>query len=584
MRYSSIILVGIVMLSFLALGSAYIMIVPLWESPDEPSNFSAAQAVARVHRVPTLFEQPLYPGVLMNFKKHPPAYFAFAGLLLSINPDIRPEFVANERGFVSSEIAHYRHGGGIPADQFSGAAFLRLLRGASLLFGAFTLILIWRCARLLWPQDRMPAFMAICFGLTPTFIFSHAAIDPLPLGILVASLIIYQLLWIYEQGRVELRRWKWLALLLVLGLATRATLVFLYLPAIWLIRREPRGGRMRLVGQLATPLVLGTIWMLVLAPGPMLISFRQLGSQLVHLNRAYLSFGGLRTIILHSKNSLWARFGWADLYPPARLLDVLDVLALLATVGLVIRIWKRTVRPGARMLLVVGGLGFLGFLRANLAQPDPQGRFLQLVVAAYAPLAGLGLAWFLQRTGKRWIPLAAGTVLLLLLIGINVYCLAFVIHPAYAAEEYPEMELAAYQEQGVMLWGGVSSGQTFICREPGLCRIEFYVTPVELREAAVLEFRLSQSSLLSEPFVVARVPYPGAGDSPYVGFRFSPMWDSKDRCYFVQVTRIPLREPISTWYTLEDRYLGGTRYADGAPAPGDLRFTTYVALPPVPSE
>lgn len=584
MRIQSAALVSLVVAVFAVLGILYIRSVPLWESPDEPTTFSAAHAVAKVHRMPTYLEQPLYPGVLLNAKRHPPLYFLLAGAFLSINDDLRPEIQANERGLVSAEIPHYLHGDGFPADDFPGAAFIRYLRMFSILFGVLTLIVVWRCARLLAGTTHLAAFLGITvFGLTPTFVFSHAAIDPISLSILMASLITYLLLKLYLAEEPRSRIWRILSVLLVLGLATRVTLVFFYIPALWLIFRAPRQRRIGLAGQLIIPLLLGIAWMLILAPGPSAHSFRLLGGLLLRVDSSVVSFGGLRTLMVNAKNSFWARFGWADLYAPARLLDILDLYGILTVAGF--GIFLRRHRPkGLLMLGLVTLLGIAGFLRANLSQFDPQGRFLQLIFAGYAPLAGMGLATLFVRVARRRIRIAVGAFFLLSMIGINAYCLTEVIRPAYLPSTRRHQEVEAFQEQGAFVYGGVSAGQSFICRKPGLCRVEFYITPARLSEANILEFRLFGSTMLADPLAIARVPYPGPEDSPYVGFDFGPIWESQDRSYYVEVCRFPAMAPISIYHTLEDRYMAGARYADESPAPGDLRFTTYVAALPTPEE
>ena len=259
-----------------------------------------------------------------------------------------------------------------------------------------------------------------------------------------------------------------------------------------------------------------------------------------------------------------------------------DALSVLVVFGWGVILWRRRQPRGSYFIFSILALGVLGYFKANVGQFDPQGRFLQILIGGYAPLVAVGLIAVIRvvpRVPQRWITGIACVFVPLVLVLVNWYALSRVIVPAYAEHAYTELDFDAYQEQANLVWGGNSAGQTFLCRKPGLTRVELYITPSKIGRKTNLEFRLATSSLLTDPLVVARAPYPGPGDSPYVGFQFTPRWNSRGRSYYVEVKRIPEEPPISAWYTLEDRYMGGSRYAEGIPARGDLRFTTYCALP-----
>jgi hypothetical protein len=336
---------------------------------------------------------------------------------------------------------------------------------------------------------------------------------------------------------------------------------------------------MSLAGQVAVPTLLGMVWMFVLAPGPSMIAYRHLGAQLLKLERAMCSPAGLRTLVLHTKNSFWARFGWADLYAPAHLIDIYDLLTVGIVAGWIVLFARRRVPRGSSLLAAIAVIGLAGYVKGNLAQFDPQGRYLALLVAGYAPLGGLGLAAIVGASRRRAVRSFLTGLVLAAILGVNGYSLIGVIKPAYGARLYPNLGVDAYQDQGAMLWGGVSAGQSFIARRPGLTRVELYFTPARHSPPRILEFRLMESPLIPEPLAIARVPYPRPGDRSHVGFSFVPLWDSENRSYYVRIAMVPEGDPVSAWYTLEDRYVGGSRYADDTPEPGDLRFTTYYVRP-----
>lgn len=564
---------------FVALGAAYVVVVPLWETPDEPSNVSTALLAATTRHVPTSRTQPLFPGIPPNAKLHPPLYFALMGLFCPVGVEMQPEVTGNPLAGTPAEIAKYRHDGGIPADHFPGASHLRRMRGISVLMGAMTVVVVWRIARLLAAGSLLAQLLSVgVFCLAPTFLFTHAAIDPLPMAVLSASVSIYQLLRLYL-GRCEARSLRILGVLLAIGLGIRATLAFLYVPAAILVWRQ-KGRRTTFAGHILGPTLLVAVWMLVLWPRPALLAYRHLVAQLVKIDRTALTPVGLMTLAFQTRNSFWAQFGWANLSVPARLIDIFDLLTVVMLGAWGARVVRRRVPAGAGFAAAIAAVGLAGYAKANLAQFDPQGRYLGMLIGAYAPLGGIGCASAIGLWRKTWPKVVLAAAVVLAMIAANVYSLARVIAPAYAAREYEGLGVDAYQGQGMLVAGEASVGQTFLARRPGLTRIEFYFAPARHSAPDVLEFRLMESPLIPEPLVVARVRYPRSGQVPQkVGFTFLPLWDSRDRSYYVRVSTIPEKAPVPACFALEDLYLGGTRYVNDTPTPGDMRFTTYCVLP-----
>ena len=75
-------LLGLVVLFFL-LGTLFVGLVPLWESPDEPSHFSHAYYLL-LHRNAPRPGSTVFDHIQLYEARHPPLYYAMAASFLAL--------------------------------------------------------------------------------------------------------------------------------------------------------------------------------------------------------------------------------------------------------------------------------------------------------------------------------------------------------------------------------------------------------------------------------------------------------------------------------------------------------------------
>ncbi len=178
-------------LTFLALGLALIVRVPMGASPDEPAHWQYIQYLASNHELP-VFKAEMKPP-LPGYEFHqPPLYYALAA----------PGWALAPAGIEN--------------------AWARVV---SLLCGALTLIFIWKSARLLFAADRSIAILATGFAaLWPLHLSVSAGSNNDALGGLWAA----ALFWCGARVLINGASWRdaaLMGLLVGLGALTKNTVL-----------------------------------------------------------------------------------------------------------------------------------------------------------------------------------------------------------------------------------------------------------------------------------------------------------------------------------------------------------------------
>jgi hypothetical protein len=335
------------------------------------------------------------------------------------------------------------------------------LRMLSALLGLGTLVCIFGCGRLLWPDDARPALLATAVtAFLPQFNFVHASISNDPLITLLASLALWQLLWLWFH---PVTRPRLLSVGITCGLAAltkNAGLLlllyavgFLFLRSLKTFNFSKKSNVWLEVWNWLWQTAVFVILPVVLMAGWLWLRNQQLYGdftatepfiRLAEGDRGYTLWqvlgetGGL-------VRSLFAVFGWFNLLAPAWVYGVWAGIVGTAVLGVVKtavtrrhgeNASHRTVNlpfpistlaapwfPGFLLFLWLL-LVYAGLVAFMLRTPAAQGR---LLFPAIVPLA-LALAFGLTRWRWRGVDgLAVGLALL-----TTLYCVFFVIRPAYA--------------------------------------------------------------------------------------------------------------------------------------------------------
>jgi len=242
-------------------GFLYLAIVPPWQGPDEPRHFEYARLIADHRRLVTLrdLSPVLQADVLRSMAEHDFWRFGFAYY------DYDPAQPPRTFGEVwPGDFAHQVHQ---PALYYVGAAIAALLapgndvlldlyamRFYSLLVGLLTLIVVYRAAAELFPEDAflclaIPAFVA----LLPmnTFLMSMVSNDNL--AELLVSVVVWRTVRLLRLGfspprAAEVMLWAVLAVFSKLTALVATPIALAGLALAWSGRRGAAEGEMSGVG------------------------------------------------------------------------------------------------------------------------------------------------------------------------------------------------------------------------------------------------------------------------------------------------------------------------------------------------
>ncbi|MBX3055945.1 MAG: hypothetical protein KF770_05675 [Anaerolineae bacterium] len=456
---------ALILIAYLLVTLVYSVVNPLFEAPDEHWHYFTVQYVKDNRALPFV-DEPFDPWTAQEAAQPPLYYLLGTAVILPISTTnardqvwLNPFFYAGDAARLSNvnRVVHTPQ----EAWPWQGVALAaHLLRVVSALMGVGTLVCIYGCGRLLWPDDARPALLATAVtAFLPQFNFVHASISNDPLIILLASLALWQLLWLWFH---PVTRPRLLLVGITCGLAAltkNAGLLLLAYAVGFLFLRAVKtsdffkksdvwkwGWQTAVFVVLPTLLIAGWLWLRnqqlygdFTATEPFIRLAE--GDRGYNLWQVLGETGGL-------VRSLFAVFGWFNLLAPAWVYAVWAGMVGTAVLGVWVgwrsrqshRDWRLEIGDWVNLQSLISNLsapwfpGFLlflwlalvyaGLLMFMLRTPAAQGR---LLFPAIVPLA-LALAFGLTRW--RWRGVDALVVGLAFLT--TLYCAFFVIRPAYA--------------------------------------------------------------------------------------------------------------------------------------------------------
>lgn len=420
-------------------GLLFLAIVPPWQHYDEPPHFEYAWLIANHGHIPSFIEvnpelrrevaDSMYgyrfypdgrrpdllvadgPGLGENQRVHPPLYYALAALPL-------------------------RLASGLAVDQQ-----LYLVRALSLAFYVLTIIVAWRVACVVVPDEPlMQLAMPLLLMLTPTFVDIMTGMNnDVLVNFCAAALLLGCVLLIREGPRPLTLLLATLAL--GVALSTKRTAVILIIPYLasltWAWRREALRA-----WAVAGALVIGALALAAgleigrAADGRQLLTVRPWLDQ---FDTTYLRLyvddwvrsvsdveraGELYPLLLNiGFTSFWVRFGWGGVVTPPWVDWAMVTLCALCGVGLLLQgwrargqlpLWQRRCIWLFLAILVLGVMSMvvrLHPLPSTDARPYiPRGRYIFTAMLPTIWLLALGWQGLLP---ERWRPYGP-----LLLVGI----------------------------------------------------------------------------------------------------------------------------------------------------------------------
>lgn len=459
---------------FLVVGIAYSLVVPPFETPDEPFHYAFARHIAAGNGLPVQMEGGSGPWAQEGSQA--PLYYLITGALTAgIDQGDYPEIaVRNPRANIGDPLNpgnknFMLYSGRQPPLQGSNLA-LHIGRWFSLLLGAFTLWCTYLTAALIGAAlrsrpDRQPdarllpgehpdvALLAMTLvAVIPQFAFISASFTNDTLIMAASAATIYWLARLLSRPATQMIRWwEWALLGVLLGIAALSKLQGLGLlplagATVLILAWRRRTWKLLLDAAIwvALPLVIIAGWWYVRN-----IVLYGDWSGLGHLT----ALNGRRTKPISPQDfwpefrglrySFWGLFGWFNILLPDWFYVAADLLTLVGVAGLVgavVRIARRVPAPrldssALRIISLLIGWSLITFALLVywiLQATGSQGRLLFPGISAFAILLALGIDYWLD-----WLPLlgrriAWGAVLGMLL-AVSLYALTQLLPASYAA-------------------------------------------------------------------------------------------------------------------------------------------------------
>ncbi len=433
---------AITVVLFVLLGIGFSLIVPPFETPDEPFHYAFARHIAQGNGLPIQAAEETGPWAQEGSQA--PLYYLLAGWLTAgiDQSDFETLAVRNPRANIGDPLypgnKNFMLYSGVRHPLVGANLALHVGRWLSLLLGVITLFCTYSTARLATPPYINPRHLALSItailfvAFIPQFIFISASFSNDSMIIAAAAIVIYWLARLLARPTEEaLLPWEWIVLGLLLGIAALSKLqglgLFLLAAAVgvgimW--QRQDRWLPLRIFPLVALPALLVAGWWYWRNYA---LYGDWLGiSHLLEINGQRidpLTFGGFWREFRGLRYSFWGLFGWFNILLPGWFYLLMDVITLLgaAAVSIVFsislsqqnfRLRQRADRRVRLMLLLWIVLSLLLMFYWMVQATGSQGRLLMPALSAIGIMVALGLTAWLDLLSPRivtgiWIALAA---------------------------------------------------------------------------------------------------------------------------------------------------------------------------------
>ncbi|MFO7635505.1 MAG: glycosyltransferase family 39 protein [Caldilinea sp.] len=570
---------------FLVVGVAYSLVVPAFETPDEPFHYAFARHIAQGNNLPV--QDPQSPGPWAQEGSQAPLYYLLTGAATAAidQSDFEAISVHNPRANIGDPLYpgnknFMLHSGRWRPLQGANLA-LHIGRWMSLLMGAFTLWCIYRLAIFVFPHRKALPVAAMALAATiPQFLFLSASFSNDNAVIAASTFILFWLARLLAKADdAPVRRWEWGVLGLALGAAALSKLQGLGLIplsglAVLFLAWRRRSWRMLpealfFVGGPAIIVAGWWYWRNIVLYGDWsglshLMEINGRRQEALTWASFWPEFDGLRY-------SAWGIFGWFNILLPEWFYKTMDVLTVIGLSGALLATVLRLrsefgqprpspfapcpisieVRVQVMLWLWLGMMAVL-LLYWTMQATGSQGRLLFPALAAVAILLTAGFDFWLRwlpRLGQRvvWAGLSG------VLAGMSIYALGWLLPTAYfapspvmAADVHATPTDVRFGDDGMIRLLAVAIDQERV-REGEVVPVTLYLQTTAPLD---VDYQLFLQLLDEDGLEIANLTtHPGWGRNPTTFWM--PEATYADR-YLLRVT-----EQIDTWSPLAARlYVG----------------------------
>ena len=443
---------------FLLIGIAYSLVVPPFETPDEPFHYGFARHIAQGNGLPVQSAGEEDSPWAQEGSQAPLYYLLTGWLTRGVNQDDFPAIaVRNPRANIGDPLNpgnknFMLYSGRQPALQGSNLA-LHLGRWFSLLLGALTLWCTYLTAELACGGRKALSLLATALvAVIPQFVFSSASFTNDTLIMAASAATIYWLARLLSKpNSCAVRAWEWIGLGALIGIASLSKLQGLGLVplaglAVLFLAWRRRDWRLPFVAALLVgvpALAIGGWWygrnIALYGDWSGLSNLTALNgrrSDGMTLADFWPEFRGLRF-------SFWGLFGWFNILLPDWFYLLADLLTLVGMAGLagsIVRLLRTTPAPRlddptlrlTGLLVAWTAITFALLIYWITQATGSQGRLLFPGIIAIGILLAMGLDFWLGMlpAGGRWLGWAA---ILAVMLSMSGYALVRLLPASYQA-------------------------------------------------------------------------------------------------------------------------------------------------------
>lgn len=515
----------ILLIFFVALALMYAWATPPLEASDELWHVGMVNVIADTGQLPvqvvdveTLWEQE---------GSQPPLYYGLAALVARLfdrgdfeafsQPN--PHAVAGVPGALGNKnlVLH-----DTPHPPLQGSTLaVYALRLLSIVLGCVTVSAVYASARLLTPEKPLVAILAaVVTAFNPMFLFISASVNNDNLVTALGGVIVWQTSLMLRDG-FSTRRSVALALLLALASLTKLSglmfMPFAGLAALWVAYHRREWRKLIVLGVL----VVGA-WA-ILAGWWYLRNINLYGELFGTHTMALVAGAREETFTLNTllsefqgfRFAYWGVFGAVNIMTFRPFYDVMDILTVLAVIGVGLFLWRNRQNREAifrvALLILLVGLGIVGVINWTAQTYASQGRLLFPYMAAISPLLALGLATLLEYLGQVW----SRRIVYALVVALGVFAAVVPvasIAPAYA----PPAPLSALPKSVRQVYARFENVELVGYETPELRYAPNDFLPVTVYWRVIQPFEADRSlylhATLNDGSVIGRVDsFPGAG-------------------------------------------------------------------------
>lgn len=440
---------GSICVIYLALTFAYAILVPPWESPDEPAHYLYAAQLAERGRPP--LQPPVrqrdsfcrdYVYISSNYHWYQPAlgYLPAAVMHKALNllaPRALPRMIPPlHPPFCVDPISHpnlFSHPNLKLFAVWKNIWGLLLIRLYLSVFGLATIYAVYRIGCACDPAGGWLGIVAAGWvAFLPQFTFINASVRSDTLTNAIAALIFLLAVWMQTAHPHTNKLAVAIGILLGLGLLSKHNLIYIAPVALLaVILANPRAPRAWLKSLLWVGIPAATILAMYY------LAFDEARAALMYtlttpsykMRADLLTFDYVRdTIQLVFIDSFFARFGWMNISVPSSWARLAMGFWIVGTAIATKQVWQQRknypiIKPVLLLMIAI----FLADSSLLLTVFRPQGRHLFTILAPWAVLCFWGWFQVLSTRGRMFITIAAPAFML----AFNLSALFFVLVPAY---------------------------------------------------------------------------------------------------------------------------------------------------------